>query len=84
MPNQSDFKFQELIDEELYCLIAPDGTPQFTVCAPDYAMCVAVAELFYDVGISQSVSDLIAQGYSIAPIKMSITLNGNPSSLFSK
>ena len=77
-------KVDELKNEEMYVLVAPDGSIQLTTLAPDYAMCIAMGELLASKGISQSVASMFEQGYEVMPVKVSILQNGDAETAFQK
>jgi len=79
-----DVKLDELKDEEMYCLVAPDGSAQLMSLAPEFAMCIGFTELLASAGISEPVAKLFEQGYSILPVKVTIIQNGDAESGFQK
>lgn len=66
----------EMHEEEMYCLVAPDGTPQPMMMGEDFADVIGMAELLHSHGISESISNLMSKGYKILPVKVTITQNG--------
>ena len=77
-------KMENLVNEEMFVLVAPDGSPQTSTLSPDFAMCIAMVELLASKGIGQSVGKLFQQGYKILPVKVSIEQNGNAEDGFQK
>jgi len=76
MSKQKEVKLDELQNEEMYCLVAPDGSAQITTLAPDFAMCIGMAELMASKGLGQPVAEMFNQGYSILPVKVTMVQNG--------
>jgi len=72
-------KFQ---DEEMYVLVADDGSPQISTLAPDYAMCVAFTHLLASKGISEPLTKLFKKGYGVLRVKVSITQMGDEEAAF--
>jgi hypothetical protein len=79
-----NMKFEELIDEEMYALVAPDGFMQLSTMAPDFPMCVAMCEMMAKAGISLPLHEMLEQGFMILPIKITAKLNGDENSAFKK
>lgn len=77
-------KIEELQNEEMYCLCAPDGSTQLTTLAPDYEMCVAMATILSKAGISQPLDKMFKQGFQIMPVKVTIVQNGTENEAFNK
>lgn len=75
-------KFEELIDEEMYTLVAPDGCMQLSTMAPDFPMCVAMCQMMAKAGMSQPLHELFEQGFTILPIKITVKLNGDENTAF--
>ena len=64
-------------NEEMYVMVAPDGSPQFATLAPDFAMCIAMIKLLHRKGISKSYHEMVVAGeYKILPVKVSLVANG--------
>jgi|GEM_PF-4473291 len=77
-------KIDELLDEEMYVLTAPDGSIQLTTLAPDFAMCVAMTTILGKAGFSQPLDKMFKQGFEIMPVKVTIRQNGTAESGFQK
>lgn len=77
-------KIDELKNEEMYVLVAPDGGIQLTTLAPDFATCVAMCQLLASRGIGQPVDKMFEQGFEIMPVKVTIIQNGDAESGFQK
>jgi hypothetical protein len=77
-------KVDELKNEEMYVLVAPDGSIQLTTLAPDYAMCIGMAQLLAKSGIGQPVGEMFEQGFEVMPVKVTILQNGDAESAFQK
>ena len=76
---------QELQNEEMHCLVAPDGSIQLTTLSPDFATCVAMIKLLYKGGLSKSYHEMCVVGkYKILPIKVSIIQKGTEDKPFRK
>jgi len=65
-------KIEEIIDEEFYVWVAPDGNMQLSLLAPDYIMCEAIAKVFHKGGMGQSPHQMKLQGYTIQKVKITI------------
>lgn len=77
-------KLDELKEDEMYVLCAPDGSPQLTTLAPDFAMCIGFAELLASKGIGEPVTKLFNKGFEILPVKVTILQNGTADEGFQK
>lgn len=78
-------KFQELIEEEMYVLVAPDGSWQAMTLAPDFVTCVAQIRLMHQHGIGKSFHELVkVKGFRILPVKVSMIQNGTEDEGFQK
>lgn len=77
-------KLEELKDDEMYVLVAPDGGIQLTTLAPNFSMCVAICELLSKKGISQPLAAMFNMGFEILPVKVSILQNGTSDDGFKK
>jgi hypothetical protein len=75
-------KMEEMKDEEMYVLVAPDGTPQVSTLAPDYAMCLAMIRMFALSGMGASLEKLFGQGYHVLCVKITMTQVGDEHSAF--
>ena len=75
---------EEMHEEEMYCLIAPDGTPQLMTLAPDFPLCFAVIKFLEEATMGQSPKKLFNQGYKIFPVKVTVTQNGDEETAFQK
>jgi len=75
---------EEVKDEEMYCLFAPDGSWQAMTLAPDFETCVAVIRMLHKNGLSKSFHELCkVGGFEIMPIKISFVQNGDENKPFS-
>jgi hypothetical protein len=77
-------KMDNLIEEEMYCFVAADGAPQLASLAPDFEMSIAFMELLASKGISVSVAKLFELGWTVMPVKVTITQNGTADEGFAK
>lgn len=84
MENKIKVKLDELQNEEMYCLVAPDGSVQIMTLAPDFAICIGMAELMASKGLCKPVSEMFSKGYSILPVKVTIVQNGSEEDGFKK
>jgi len=67
---------EELREAEMYVFVSPDGVPQLSTLAPEFAFCVGFAELLADAGIATRPDRMIEQGYKVLPVKVTIVANG--------
>lgn len=74
----------ELINEEMYCLCAPDGSLQVSTLALDFPTCVAMCRLMEKAGFGQNLSAMFSKGFEIMPVKVTITQNGDENKAFQK
>lgn len=77
-------KIEELKDEEMYCLVAPDGSTQLMTLAPDYAMCIGIVTLISKKGIGEPLDKLFKKGFHVMPVKVTILQNGTENDAFNK
>jgi len=77
--------FEEIQNEEMYVLVAPDGSCQLSTMAPDFPMCIAMVKLLHQKGISKSYHEMVVIGdYKIMPIKVTVVANGTEEEGFQK
>jgi hypothetical protein len=75
---QKEVKLDEIIDEQFYCLVAPDGTAQLMTLAPDFQTCVAMIRVMHSKGFGMSFHELCKiKGFQVLPVKVSIFQNGS-------
>jgi hypothetical protein len=68
---------EELQNEQMYCLVAPDGSAQLTTLSPDFHTCVAMIKLLHSKGLGQSFHSLCnINGYEVLPVKVTMVQNG--------
>ena len=77
-------KIQELQEEEMYCLFAPDGNWQGMTLAPDFASCVGVIKMLHKCKMGQSYHELSMKGFKILPVTVSIPQNRDDHTPFKK
>lgn len=77
-------KMQEIQNDEMCCLVAPDGTPQLSTLAPDFATCVGFCEAMAYYGLSKHPAELFELGFVVLPVKLTITQNGDENDAFQK
>lgn len=63
----------ELLNEEMYCLVAPDGTPQPATIAPDLQTLVGYNLLLESKGLGQNLGDMLKIGFEIKKVLVTIT-----------
>ncbi len=77
-------KIEELKDDEMYVLCAPDGSIQLTTLAPDFPTCLAMIKLLHKSGLSKSPHEMMISGYTVMPVKVTITQNGDENKALKK
>lgn len=78
-------QIEEMQNEEMYVLVAPDGSCQLSTLAPDFPMCIAMVKLLHQKGISKSYHEMVVMGeYEIMPVKVTIVANGTAEEGFQK
>lgn len=75
---------EPISNEEMYVLVAPDGTPQITTMAPDFEMCWAMCNVISKAGISQPLEKMLDKGFKILPVRVSIIQDGDENKPFKK
>jgi hypothetical protein len=80
----SNMKIEELHNEEMYALCAPDGSVQLGTLAPEFTLCMAIMSLMEAAGLAEPVGKLFEQGYHIMPVKVSIIQNGDEHDAFAR
>lgn len=71
-------KLEEVKEEEMYVLVAPDGSWQAMTLAPSFEECVAVLKLLHSKGLSKSFHELCkVKGFKILPVVVSIKQMGD-------
>lgn len=69
--------FEEFIDEEMYVLVAPDGSWQAMTLAPDFATCIAQMKMLHKCKMAESFHELVkVRGFEILPVKVTMKRNG--------
>ena len=79
---KKELKLEKLENEEMYVLVAPDGSPQTMTLAPDFAMCLGLGQLLASKGISEHPAKLFKEGFEILRVKVSIEQMGDAESAF--
>lgn len=69
-------KFENVISEEMYVLVAADGSWQGMTLSPDWATCMAVIKLLHKKGLSRSYSELSLKGFQVLPVRVSMIADG--------
>lgn len=81
----NNMTLEEMKNEEMYVLVAPDGSCQLSTLAPDFPMCIAMVKLLHQKGISKSYHEMVVMGeYKIMPVKVTIMANGTQEEGFQK
>lgn len=77
----SKVKLEEINEEEMYVLVAPDGSWQGMTLAPDFETCVAVIKMMHKKGLGKSFHELVnVKGFQILPVIVSIKQMGDAES----
>lgn len=63
---------EEINDDTMYVLIAPDGVIQLSTLAPDEAMCIAVINLWADSGYGKTYQKMVEMGFKILPVVVTV------------
>lgn len=79
-----EVKLDELKNEEMYCLVAPDGSAQISTLASEFAMCLGMAELMASKGLGQPVAEMFSKGFTVLPVMVTILQNGTADEGFKK
>lgn len=75
--------FEEVKDEEMYVLVAPDGMWQGMTLSPDFETCLAVVKMLHKAGLSESFHELCkVKGFQILPVLVSMKQMGDEESGF--
>ena len=70
-------KFIEpIINEEFYCLAAPDGSLQLSSLAPDLPMCMGFVKLLHKSGMGMSWHELKLKGFTYEKVKVTVVSDG--------
>lgn len=72
----------DLIEQEMCILVAPDGSPQPMTLATDFPSCLAQLKLMHKAGLGRSPHELFFKRYKILPVKVSIVQNGTEEDAF--
>lgn len=75
---------EEIHNESMYVMVAPDGNAQLTTLAPDFAMSLAMINVMADIGYSKPWVVLTTQGYKVLPVRVTITQDGDENKAFQK
>lgn len=69
---------EEVKEQEMCVLVAPDGSWQGMTLAPDFETCVGVMKLLHSKGLSKSFHELcVVKGFQILPVVVSIKQMGD-------
>lgn len=84
MIDNSDVKLEPVVDEEMFCFVAPDGFAQMGTLAPDFATCIAMVEFMASVGMSKPAGQLFLEGFTILPVLVTLKQNGTAEQGFAR
>lgn len=62
----------EINEEEMYCLVAPDGTLQVTTLAHELETCMGVIKLLHNSGMGKSLDVLLDTGFKIVKVEVTV------------
>lgn len=66
-------KIEEMHEEIMFALFAPDGAIQLMTLAPDVVSCIAQIKVMHKRGLCQSFHELIkVKGFEILPVIVTI------------
>jgi len=71
-----------LVEQEMCVLVAPDGSPQPMTLGADFASCVATVRLMHKANLGRSLHELLYKGFKILPVKVTIIQNGTEEDAF--
>lgn len=75
----------EMYNEEMYVLVAPDGSQQAMTLSTDYATCISTIKMLHKSGIGLSYHELVKiKGFEILPVKVTMLQNGSAEEAFQK
>lgn len=73
---------EEIKDQPMCALFAPDGSWQGMTLAPDFPICLAQIKMLHKAGLSQSYHVLSTKGFKVMPIKITMTQAGDEETAF--
>lgn len=65
-------KFVEPINDEMFGWVAPDGTPQMMLLAPDLPTLIGITKLASSRDISQTAKQMSNKGFTIHRLKVQV------------
>lgn len=65
-------KFVEPINDEMYGWVAPDGTVQMLLIAPDVAMLLGITKIASKSKLTESAKQMSSKGFTIHRLKVNI------------
>lgn len=65
-------KIQPIINEDFYCLIAPDGVFQPSTLTADMPTCIAFIRLLHKTGMGESWHSLKMKGFKVEKVSVTI------------
>lgn len=69
-------KLEPIRNEEMYVLVAPDGTWQALTLSPGFPTCVAQIQLMHSKKLAKSYHELSIKGFQILPVRITIIQDG--------
>lgn len=75
MENDEDKKviIEPIIEEDFYCLVAPDGNLQVSTLAPDLIWCMGAVKMLHKSGFGMSWHELKMKGFTYQKVKLTIS-----------
>ena len=69
-------EMENVISEEMYVLVAPDGAWQPMTLAHDFPTCMAQIKLLHKSGMSKSAHELMLKGFEVLPVRVTAIQDG--------
>lgn len=74
---------EEINQQEMWVLCAPDGSAQLPTLAPSPAACIGIVKMLHKAKMGRSCHELcVLSGFSILPVKLSLFRNGDGNEVF--
>lgn len=78
-------KLQETNEQDMYVLVAPDGSWQGMTLSPDYETCMGIIRTLHKAKMCESYHEMVKiRGFEILPVKVTIKQNGTAEEGFQK
>ncbi len=71
-------KIKPIIEEELYCLVAADGTPQPSSLGEDLIQSMAFMYMLKEAGMGMSLDELKRKGFTFEKVIVTIVQAKSP------